>query len=247
MKKLLYIFLFFTQIFWAQNSFEKGNDLYRKGNYSEAVSEYESVLKTKKHSAELYFNIGNCYYKLNKVAPAVYNYEKALLLNPKDIETQNNLKFAQKLAIDDFKEVPKVGFRKMLQDLTATFCYDTWGWIAVGLATVFLLLFIGYYFSRTTLSKRLFFIGMFVVLFVIIISVASAIFQKDAYKNDRPAVVFAEVTPMKNEPKSDAQDAVVLHEGTKVYVLEVLDDWKKIQLPDETEGWVEASAIKELK
>ena len=61
MKKLLYIFLFFTQVFWAQNAFEKGNDLYRKGNYSEAVSEYESVLKTKKHSAELYFNIGNCY------------------------------------------------------------------------------------------------------------------------------------------------------------------------------------------
>ncbi len=247
MKKLCYLLLLATQLFWAQGGFQKGNELYRKGNYSEAVTAYESVLKTKKHSAELYYNLGNSYYKLNKVAPAIYNYEKALLLNPTDGEIRNNLKFAQKLQIDDFKEVPKVGFNKMVQDVTSAYSYNTWGWIAVGFSFVFLLFFLGYYFSQTTLLKRLFFVGMFIVLLAIIISSLSAIFEKDAYLNDRPAIVFDEILPLKTEPKTDSQDALLLHEGTKVYVLETLDNWKKVQLPDETEGWVEANSIKELK
>jgi len=247
MKKIFYLILLLSQYFWAQNGFQKGNDWYRKGNYTEAALAYESVLKTKKHSAELYFNLGNAYYKMNKVAPAIYNFEKALLLRPNDKTTKNNLLFAQKLQIDDIKEVPKVGFNKMLQDLTSTYNYNTWAWIAVSFAMVFLLFFIGYYFSETTRLKRLFFIGMFLVLLVIIISSLSAIFERDAYKNDRPAIVFDAVLAVKAEPKLASQDIVVLHEGTKIYVIDTLENWKKIQIPDATEGWVEDKTIKELK
>ena len=93
MKNILFLFLLSTQIFFAQ-SFEKGNKSYQKGNYKEAIVHYERILKGKKQSAELFFNLGNCYYKLNKVAPAIYNFEKALLLNPNDKDIQNNLKFA---------------------------------------------------------------------------------------------------------------------------------------------------------
>ena len=74
MKNLLYILLLLPQIFLAQNGFEKGNELYRKNQFQDAVQSYESVLKTNKQSAELYFNLGNSYYKLNKVAPAIYNF-----------------------------------------------------------------------------------------------------------------------------------------------------------------------------
>ena len=247
MKNILYILLLTTEIFFAQTGFEKGNALYQKGSYNEAISEYESILASKKQSAELYFNLGNCYYKLNKVAPAIYNYEKALVLKPNDNEIQNNLKFAQKLQIDEIKEVPKVGFEKLIRDFTATFHYDTWAWISVSFATLFLLFFVGYYFSQTTQSKRIFFIGMFVLVLLILISVLSAIFEKSHYENERPAIVFAEVVSVKSEPKASGSDVLVLHEGTKVFVLETLETWKKIQLTDGTEGWIENSAIKEVK
>jgi tetratricopeptide (TPR) repeat protein len=247
MKNILYILLLSTQIFFAQSGFEKGNALYQKGNYQEAITAYENILKTKKQSAELYFNIGNCYYKLNKVAPAIYNYEKALLLNPNDTEIQNNLRFAQKLQIDDIKDVPKVGFNKVIQDFTSTFHYNTWAWISVGLATVFLLFFLGYYFSQISLSKRMYFVGMFLVLVVLLLSVSSAVFEKSHYENDQPAIVFAEIAPVKSEPKNDASDAFVLHEGTKVYIQESLDNWVKIQLADGTEGWIEKGNVKEVK
>jgi tetratricopeptide (TPR) repeat protein len=247
MKNLIYIFLLTTQVFFAQKGFENGNALYQKGKYQEAIKAYETELSSNKQSAELYFNIGNCYYKLNKVAPSIYNYEKALLLNPDDVEIQNNLKFAQKLQIDDIKTVEKVGFNKVIQDFTNTFHYNTWGGITVGLAILFLLFFIGYYFSQITVSKRLFFLGMFVVMLLLLVSVSSAIFEKNQFNNDQPAIVFSEVISVKSEPKVGAADAFMLHEGTKVYIMETLDNWNKIQLTDGNEGWIENSAIKRLK
>ena len=247
MKKIIFILLLTTQFFFAQSSFEKGNDLYQKGTYEQAIMEYESILATKQHSAELYFNLGNCYYKLNKVAPAIYNYEKALVLNPDDSEITNNLKFAQKLQIDEIKVVPQVGFSKMVHDFTSIFHYNTWAWISVGFSILFLLCFSGYYFSRFTFSKRMFFFGMFALLFLLLISVSSAISEKDHYEREKPAIVFAEMVLVKSEPQRASNTVFTLHEGTKVFVLETLDSWKKIQLTDGTEGWIEKTAIKEVK
>ena len=239
--------LMLSQVFWAQSVFDKGNEHYRKGNYEGAVEAYESILKSKKESAEVYFNLGNAYYKLNRVAPAIFNYEKALLLNPGDTEIANNLKFAQKLQIDDVKEVPKVGFSKMIEDVTSKVNYNTWAKFAIGGAVAVLLFFIGYYFSGTTLIKRLFFVMMFVGIAFIALSIFAAIFQKSTDDSERPAIVFAPVLLVKSEPQANAQDAFTLHEGTKVYVIEVLDNWRKVALADGNQGWVEQSAIKELK
>ena len=247
MKKIIFILLLTTQFFFAQSSFEKGNNLYHKGKYEQAISEYESVLATKQHSAELYFNLGNCYYKLNKVAPAIYNYEKALVLHPDDAEISNNLKFAHKLQIDEIKVIPQVGFSKMVHNFTSIFHYNTWAWISVGFSTLFVLCFSGYYFSRFTFSKRMFFFGMFALLFLLLISVSSAISEKDHYEREKPAIVFAEMVLVKSEPQNASNTVFTLHEGTKVFVLETLDRWKKIQLTDGTEGWIEKTAIKEVK
>ena len=247
MKKSIFIFLVITQTLFAQSGFEIGNALYQKGNYEGAVTAYENVLAGKKQSAELYFNLANSYYKLNKVAPAIYNYEKALLLNPNDPEIKNNLQFAHKMTIDEIKEMPKVGFAKMLRDFTGNFSYDDWAWITVSFAILFLLFFMGYYFSQTTFLKRVFFIGMFAIVFGIIVSMLAAVSEKNYDKNERPAIVFAEMASVKSEPKASGSDVFVLHEGTKVFVDEVLENWKKIQLPDGTEGWIESSAIREVK
>lgn len=247
MKNLIYILVLTTQVFFAKNGFENGNSLYQKGNYQEAITAYESVLATNKHSAELYFNIGNCYYKLNKVAPAIYNYEKALVLNPTDVEIQNNLKFAQKLLIDEVKEVPRVGFDKLISDFTSMATTTTWAWITVILAFLFLAFFVGYYFSQRTAFKRFFFVGLFVVLLFMLGSTISAIYEKARFEKEQPAIVFVEVATVKSEPKNEATEAFVLHEGTKVFIKETLDNWSKIELADGTEGWIESNAVKKVK
>lgn len=253
MKKILvYIAILISNLVLAQDAtqilFEKANENYRQEKYELAASQYESILENQKvASAELYYNLGNAYYKLGRVAPAIYNLEKALLLNPDDEAIQTNLHFAQKMAIDDIKVVPDVGFRKIIYNFTSMLSYDAWAWTSVGCAIAFLLFFIGYYFSSYTNIKRTFFVAMFVFLGVILVSILSAYLQKRFDTNIRPAIVFAESTFVKAEPKNSAENAFELHEGTKVYVKEELDNWKRIQLTDKTEGWIKKEAIKELK
>jgi len=247
MKKLIFIFLFITQIFFAQTAFEKGNDLYKNGKYELAAKEYESILASKKESVEVYFNLGNCYYKMQKTAPAIYNYEKALVLNPSDKDALNNIKFAQKRTIDEIKVIPKVGFAKILRDFTGIYPFNTWAYIAIGFSFLFLLFFIGYFFSKTGLIKRVFFVGMFIVLVFVLVTVSAAFFEKSHFDNERPAIVFAESADVRSEPQNASSSIFVLHEGTKVYVEEKLDNWKKIVLTDGTEGWIDSNAIKEVK
>jgi len=248
MKNILYLFLLISQVFFAQSSFEKGNALYQKGQYQEAVQTYESIIKEdRQQSAELYFNLANSYYKLNKVAPSIYNYEKALVLKPGDAAALNNLKFAKKLTIDEIKEVPKVGFARLIQSFTSIFDYNTWAKISVGISFAFLLSFIGYYFSQLTLTKRIYFIGMFVLLLALVLSVASGMSEKNHFDNDRPAIVFAELSEVRSEPQKAGAAIFLLHEGAKVYVTETLGKWKKIELTDGTEGWIDGTTIKEVK
>ena len=159
--KIILFLLFLVSLANASESidatFKKANDLYNKGDYEQALQSFESIVNQGNESADLYFNIANCYYKLGKVAPSIYNYEKALLLNPDDEAIQTNLSFAQKMAIDDIKTLPEVGFKKMVKEFTSKLHYDTWAWIAVFIAFLSLLSFLGYYFGNTVFLKRTFF------------------------------------------------------------------------------------------
>ena len=107
--------------------------------------------------------------------------------------------------------------------------------------------FIGYYFSENAVYKRIFFFGMFVALVLLLLAVSSAIFEKSHFDSEKPAIVFAEMANVKSEPRDGGKPLFLLHEGTKVYVEEIIGKWKKIQLTDGTEGWIESSAIKEVK
>ena len=162
MRSTIVIFFLFLISFAKANesidaTFKTANELYNKEKFSEAIQSFESIVNQGRESADLYFNIANCYYKLGKVAPAIYYYEKALLLNPDNEAIQTNLSFAQKMAIDDIKILPEVGFKKILKEYTRVFHYDTWAWIAVFIAFLSLLSFLGYYFGTTVLLKRTFF------------------------------------------------------------------------------------------
>jgi tetratricopeptide (TPR) repeat protein len=250
MKKLVYLLAFFSASIFAQNStnaIKSGNQLYQQGKYEEAIAQYNLVVNNKEHAAELYFNLGNSYYQLHQVAPAIYNYEKALLLKPKDSVIANNLEFARKLQVDDIKIYPKVGFDKIIKNFTSLANFDTWALLSVVLAFVFFLLFLGYYFSSRTILKRAFFAGMFVVFIAIIFSVSSAYFEKNYYESNTSAIVFAEKTVLRKEGNPNSKLMMELHEGTKVFILESQTNWKKVQLTDETIGWVESNTIKEIR
>lgn len=246
MRFLLYILLFATSSLFSQN-FEKANELYRAEKYEAAIQEYEQILATGKESAEVYFNLGNAYYKLAKVGPSIYNYEKALLLNPSDSEIKNNLKFAQKMKIDEVDESASGGFSNIMLDFTSLLHYNAWACIVILFAFLFLAAFAIYYFRQASQVKRISFFAMFLMLIGFFVSTAAAFYQKDIFDKQQPAIIYDAMVEVKGEPNATANTAFELHEGTKVFILESLDDWRKISLVDGAEGWIMAKALRELK
>ena len=227
--------------------FKQANTLYNEGKYAEAIDKYKTILETDVHSAELYFNLGNANYKLNNIAPSIYYYEKALQLSPNDKDIENNLAFAQNMTIDAIDKVPQVGFSRIINNIVNTYNTDTWAKIAIGGVMLFVLLFLLYHFSYGTSRKRIAFITSILSLIVACISVAMAFQKESLNKKDNPAIVFVQESRVKVDPNQTSEEVFRLHEGTKVQVLETYDDWKKIQLPDNSIGWIPANDIKMLK
>ncbi len=249
MKQILYILLFlFSFGVLAQNQmlFEKANTSYNTGKYAEAIDNYSAILESEKHSADLYYNLANAHYKLNNIAPSIYYYEKALLLNPNDSDIKNNMAFAKNMTIDGIDVTPDVGFSKLLNTTTNKMSFDAWAKTAVALVFCFVVVFLGYYFVYSTLNKRLAFIGSSAALILGCIALAFAFHKFNLDKNDNPAIVFAQESKVKSNPNSRSEESFRLHEGTKVQVIETYNDWKKIKLSDGKVGWVVSDDIKLL-
>jgi len=249
MKQILYIVitLFCTGVF-AQNQalFDQGNKLYNDGKYAEAIDKYKAILETNNHSEALYFNLANAHYKLNHIAPSIYYYEKALQLAPNDKDIKNNLAFAKNMTIDAVDVIPDAGFSKLLRKVTDVLSFDNWAKLAVASVILFVLIFLVYYFTYSTFKKRLAFITSNAFLFLAVISLTIAFHKYNVNKKDKPAIIFAQETVIKSEPNNRSQELFRLHEGTKVQILDTVNRWKEIKLPDGKTGWIENEDIKEL-
>lgn len=251
MNKLAYILSFFlATVAFAQNdeAFIKGNEFYNEGKFQEAITAYESILSNDVHSADLYYNLANSYYKLNRIAPSIYYYEKALQISPNDSDIINNLAFAQNMTIDAIDKVPEVGFSKFVKGITNTFHFDTWAIISVSGVVLFVILFLAYYFAYSTIKKRISFVSSFVVLLIALVALFFAFQRQTLDKKDNPAIVFSQESDVKAEPNLRSESAFQVHEGTKVQVLESYNDtWTKIQIANGKTGWIATNDIKLLK
>lgn len=249
MKNVVYILFFISSLISAQSVeklFQEANDLYKVGKYEEAIAFYEKIENEDVISSELYYNLGNCYYKLNNIAATIYNFEKALLIDPMNEDAANNLIFAKRLTIDNIEALPKSVFQKFDENYIKKLSYNSWAIVAVIFSIVGSLLFLLFYFSYTPSKKRLFFTGSVLCLLLLIISITISYKEYSYSKSNIEAIVFAEKTEVKNSPTFNSEDIFTLHEGTKVKVLDSIDNWKKIKLADGKIGWIDSEDIKLL-
>ena len=249
MKSLLFYFLMLCCIpLMAQNEalFEEANADYNEGNYQEALGSYQQILSNGETSAALYFNLANTHYKLNNIAPSVYYYEKALQLKPNDSDIENNLEFARNMVIDDIEEVPETGLSKMVNNTISKLSFDGWAWMAIVSSVIFAIFFLLYYFSAGAKFKRLFFGVSILFLIVSIGSVAFAYQQQSMIENSQYAIIFAEEVPVRSEPNLRSNELFLLHEGTKLKVLETFQDWIKLELSNGAQGWMTKNEVRFL-
>lgn len=230
----------------ADSLFVQGNELYRQEKYDEALKAYQEIESLEQESWALYYNMGNIHYKMNRVAPAIFYYEKALKLRPDQQDVLFNLEFANQMVLDNIEPLPRNLGQRFMDAVILKLTYDTWSKIAVGLAFLFALLFLMYHFSYSTGKKRFYFISS-IISVVLVTTLVFFAFRNQLYvKNNIEAIIFAAEAEVMNAPTNTSDIYFELHEGTKVTVLESLDNWKKIRIADGKVGWIDQKHLQEI-
>ena len=246
----LFCFLLFQSFMMSGQSaearFEEGNAAYNNGNYEQAIASYESILEEGMHSAAVYFNIANAYYRVNAVAESIYFYEKAKQLNPDDADIDFNMQFSRNMTIDAIEALPKSQLVQVQYALLNWTNADGWGTVAIGAIWIACFFLFFYVLFKTPFYKRLFFSLMAVSFLITIISVSLAFLNNYQQKTKAYAILFSEKINVRSEPNNRSEVQFELHEGTKVLVLDALQEWQKIQIANGSEGWVKNAALRSL-
>lgn len=249
MKKILLLFPLLWFVCWANAqpaATEQAESLYQQGKYSEAAEIYQQILSQGEESAALYYNLGNCYYKMGENTRAILNYERALLLNPSDAMARYNLRMAQNGVVDKIEVLPELFLVRWYKAVETYFSADQWGYISVAFFIVFLVMAALFFYSASVGVKKAGFIIGIVAFFLTLGAVFFAIRQNSRISNREYAIITAPSVTVKGAPDNSGTDLFLIHEGLKVRVLEAVGDWYNIRLADGNEGWISKSDLEKI-
>lgn len=222
----------------------QADSAYINNDFANAVYLYEQILANQGESADIYYNLGNSYYKMEHIAKAIVNYEKALVLNPGNGDIRFNLELAQSKTVDKVTPMSEVFLVAWFKDLTNTMSEQ--GWAKTGITTFILMLLCLtlYFFSKKIALKKVGFISAVCLLLVCILSNVFASIQKNEAQSHSTAIIMAPSVTVKSTPNNGGTDLFILHEGHKVNIKDnTMKEWKEIQLEDGNAGWVPTSVI----
>jgi len=223
--------------------FHKANIYYKNTDYEKAANYYRKIMEQGQVSAALYYNMGNTFFKMNRLAPAILYYEKAKVLAPNDEDIQYNLDLANGMVTDKIEALPQFFIKRWYQNIVKSFHSDTWALISLILFIVMLVSFAVYLYStRLIWKKGGFWIAVFTIL-LFTFALTSSFKQKHKLEDKDKAIVFNKSVTVKSSPSQSGTELFVLHEGTKVTLLSEDGEWREIKLRDGSKGWLKANAI----
>ncbi len=247
----LLLFSLGPMLLWGQSSleeiFSQGNKAYNNGEFQQALLFYNQILEQGKHSPELYFNMANSYYRLNMVGQTNFYFEKAKLLDPTNEDILINSEFAQNMTLDTIVPLRASPIDQLLSNYFRLFSIDRWALITVIIGWIILILFIFFLWLNAPSQKKLLFgaMGFFLLLWMLS-SVTT--YHLNNYKNNRIyAIIFSEQIAIYSEPNERSEIQFYLHEGTKVELIENLEQWQSIRLANGASGWVNHVDLKRIE
>ena len=223
--------------------FEEANLLYQQGKPAEAVAVYDSLLAEGYTSGELFYNLGNAHYKSGNVARAILNYERAVRLIPGDEDLRHNLMLANMMITDKLDPAPRLFVWDYWDGIKAAFSPDLTSWLLFMFVLITACGVASFLLARTYALRKGSLVGIaasgLCVIFLLIIFIGKVgdINRKDA------AIVTIPITTVKNSPDNASSDAFVLHGGVKVTIIDQVNTWLKIRLPDGKVGWMDKGAV----
>ena len=230
----------------AQQLFQNANQAYQTGNFPLAVEQYETILRGGKlFSKELYYNLGNGYFRLNQMGRATLNYERAARLAPTDADIQANLSVVRARVTDDIEAVSEVFFVKWYRLLRGAFAADTWSvfalfflWLGAGGFTIWLLAI------QRPWKKRGFIMGCVAVplSLLLFLTANNAAKIAEVYFG----IIMSKETAFRNAPNENAPIGTTLHEGIKVEIVDKIGELTKVKLANGEEGWIATKDVEKI-
>lgn len=229
-----------------QKLFDEANLAYQENKFDEAKEKYHRILDLNIESEAVYFNLGNVYYQLGEIAPCILYYEKALKINPSNEDFIFNLKIAQLKTIDKIEPLPVPFYQTFFANTIYQSSADNWAKFSLSLFFVALIFAAVFLFIKKNKIKKISFLLGFLALIVGFVFLSFAYIQKNHQENFKEAIVFQDNIYAKTAPNDNGSDAFILHEGTKVQILDKFENWKKIKLADGKIAWVLETDLKEI-
>lgn len=216
---------------------------YIRNDFTTAIQIYEMILR-KGESADIYYNLGNSYYKVGDIAKAILNYERALILQPANGDVRSNLEIARGKAVDKVTDVPELFFIIWLKAITNLMSIQSWAIIAISFFLLFIVSTYFFLFSTKIVARKTFFsLALFFLVFCVIANISAA-FRQRVRLNRMNAIITSPSVTIRSTPNDNGTSLFILHEGRKVIIKDdSMKDWKEIQLEDGNVGWVKKNDL----
>lgn len=230
------------QVDYPAKLWNEGNSAYADGRWEDAVRSYEMIVSLGLESPQLYYNLGNSYFKADNLGKAIVNYERALKLDPSYSDARYNLEFASSRTQDRIDAVPEFVLKSWMRKLCYLLDSDAWAVIFIVLLVLVCAAILLFVLDGTTAGKRTGFVLAIVFFIAGGLSLGFSLHQKNDYFLDDAAVVVKPVISTKSSPGGN-MDLFILHEGTKVKIVDTVGDWMNIEISDGRQGWAKASEL----
>ena len=225
--------------------FTEANTQYAEGNYAEAAALYEQIIDQSPNSAEVYYNLGNAYFKQGELAQSILAYERSLRLEPSNKDAKHNLLFAQSHIIDNIQDTHAFFLSNWIKAVRNSLGQSTWTTLSIVLFICALVGFFLYAFSQTIWLRKTAFYTALVALIISAIALANAgsLYQRDTHRAE--AIITQGVVNAKSSPDRSGNELFAIHEGTKVTITEVIGDWCCIQVGNNI-GWMPLAHLERI-
>jgi tetratricopeptide (TPR) repeat protein len=228
------------------NLFKSASELYKKGQFDTAVVIYKKLQTQGYESAQLFYNLGNAYYKQKMLPEAILNYERAKKLAPLDEDIDFNLQLAQSMVVDKINLLPEFFLKTWIRSITGIFDPDSWGILSIIMFILALVLTLIYLFTLKQTVKR---VTFWLVCSFLVVSLLSALLgfsQKEVINDKTKAIVMQASVTLKSSPDEKGTDLFVIHEGLKVTITDEVGEWREIRIADGNKGWLRLADIEAI-
>ena len=231
----------------ADSLWTAGVQAYSDGLWSEALADWQEICDMGLESSDLYCNIGDAWYKQNELGQAVLAYERALKLDPSNATARYNLDFVNNMIQDKIETVPEFFLKQWSRKLCWLLPSGAWAALCLVLFAAVLACLLLFLLSASSSARKTGFILGVILLVFASLSLAFSLRQRADYRKVDAAVVVKPVSSAKSSPgSSSVVDLFVLHEGTKVQIIDKVGEWVNIELSDGRQGWILASDLETI-